>query len=103
MSGVPESDTPFIDDDRAHAPNASAPRANDTYKAFDFIGGLEEREEGRTCQSARVVAQHQAHACDLRRLVGVDIRREAEDVQLLAGARAREELVHHRQGASVVL
>src|SRR5438309_6243773 len=103
MSGAPESDTPFIDDERAQAPNASAPSANDTYKALDFIGGWKWEGNGRTCLSARVVAQHQAHACDLRRLVRVDVGREAENVQLLAGARAREELIHHRQGARVVL
>src|SRR5947209_1869807 len=72
MSGAPDSETPFIDDDRAQAPNAIAPSANDMYKALDFMGGWEEGGGG-ACQSARVVAQHQAHACDLGRLIRVHI------------------------------
>ena len=44
-----------------------------------------------------------AHAIDLHALIGVDVGREREDLRILAGARAREQLLHHGQGACVML
>src|SRR5690349_13688146 len=84
MSGAPESATPFIDELRAQAARASAPSASEAYDNLDFM--TDGRGEGwgtGTCLP-RAVAQHQAHAFDLGRLVGVDVGRESEDVQLLA-------------------
>src|SRR5690348_17000418 len=37
MSGVPESNTPLVDVERAQAPMASTPSASETYRDFDFI------------------------------------------------------------------
>src|SRR5690348_1707793 len=37
MSGVPDRETPLIEDDRAHAPNVSTPTASEKDKALKFI------------------------------------------------------------------
>jgi hypothetical protein len=39
MSGAPESDTPFIEDDRAHAAIARMPNERDANRDFDIIVG----------------------------------------------------------------
>src|SRR5256885_8718072 len=61
MSGVPESATPFIEDDRAHAAKASTPIAKEANDNFDFMVD----RDGEGWRLSRAVAQHQAHSVDL--------------------------------------
>ena len=50
----------------------------------------------------RELPQHRAHALDLRRLVGLDIGHEPEDLGLLRGAWLLHQRLHHRQRTLVV-
>ena len=50
-----------------------------------------------------MLLEHRAHAIDFHPLIGIDIRREREDVAFLSGARRLEQLVDHRDRAAVVL
>ena len=52
---------------------------------------------------ALIGAEHGAHPIDLHPLIGVHIGCEGKDLGVLAGARRREEILDHRQGAGVVL
>src|SRR5580765_1526585 len=99
MSGAPDSETPFIDVEREHAPMASTPNASEANKDFDVIVNL----GGGLRSLACIRAQHQAHAFNFRILIRVHIRGEAKDIELLASARTGKKLIDHRERTLVVL
>ena len=51
----------------------------------------------------RQLREHRVHAVDLRRLVGRDVGGECEELRVLGRAALREKVLHHGQGAAVVL
>ena len=51
----------------------------------------------------RQLREHRVHAVDLRRLVGRDVGSECEELRVLRRAALLEKVLHHGQGAAVVL